>query len=431
MMKKKLRCAAGIVAAAAVTLSLAACSSGGTAGASEVPSGVTLTMWHTTADSDALLNLYKAYEEHSGNTIELVDIPSDSFPATVQTKWSTGDRPDILEFYGAREDLRPLNPSQNLVDLSDLDFVDALGDMAGLSGSIDAVTYGATLGPVTSFGLFYNKAVLADAGLSTPESYADLADVCSALGGTGVTPIFEAAGSGFPPMILSVFNYMAEHNGDLEYADRIVAGDAKINDPKGPFVAGLEAYVDMRDNGCFNSDAITATFESGLASVFGGQAAFIALPSDMAGMLIGMNDGDAALVSETVGFISVSATGAVGNISPSPSGTYYVPKNKDAAKQAAAIDFVNFVTGDGYQAYVDEAMIVPVLTTATAPELPGIMQDVAASMDGATLTVNAAIPGFGAIVAETNKLLAGQQSPQDTADQLQLAFEQAKVAAGL
>ncbi|MDL5351226.1 hypothetical protein [Microbacterium sp. zg-YB36] len=71
MTKKKLRCAPGIVAAAAVTLSLAACSSGGTAGASEVPTGVTLTMWHITADSDALLNLYKAYEEHSGNTIEL------------------------------------------------------------------------------------------------------------------------------------------------------------------------------------------------------------------------------------------------------------------------------------------------------------------------------------------------------------------------
>lgn len=52
------------------------------------PTGVTLTLlhntlWHNTADPTALLDLYKAYEKKSGNTIELVDIPADSFPSTV------------------------------------------------------------------------------------------------------------------------------------------------------------------------------------------------------------------------------------------------------------------------------------------------------------------------------------------------------------
>lgn len=424
----------GLAAALAASVALAACSGSGTTSPrtdGEAPTGVTLTMWHTTADSPAILDLYAAWEEQSGNTIELIDIPADTFPATVQTQWATGDRPDLLEFYGAREDLRSLNPAQNLVDLSDLEFVDHLGDLAGLSGSLDGTTYGVTLGPVTVFGLFYNKAVLEGSGLAIPESYDDLAGLCTALDGTGVTPIFEAGGSGFPPMILSVFLYMAEFNEGLEYADAVLTGDERLDDPDGPFVEGLTAYAELRDSGCFNGDATTATFEAGLQSVFDGSAALIALPSDMAGLLIGSHDGDAALVSDTVGFAPLSATAAVGNFSPSPSGTFYVPKTGDEEKQRAAIDFIEFVSGKGYQAYVDQAGIIPTLTTATTPELPGIMRDIEAAMQGATLTINAAIPGFGAIVPETGKLLARQQTPLQTAEQLQLAFEQARAAAGI
>ena len=53
------------------------------------PKGVTLTLWHKTADWQALLDLYKACGKKSGNTIKQVDIPADSFPSTVQTSTTT------------------------------------------------------------------------------------------------------------------------------------------------------------------------------------------------------------------------------------------------------------------------------------------------------------------------------------------------------
>src|SRR5947209_516668 len=73
---------------ASTSLLLAACSSG--AGSSDkadtsgtAPTGVTLTMWHNSGDSKALLDLYKAYEKASGNTIDLVGMPSDTYPNAV------------------------------------------------------------------------------------------------------------------------------------------------------------------------------------------------------------------------------------------------------------------------------------------------------------------------------------------------------------
>ncbi len=432
-MNKQLTRGAAFAAVASLGLALTACAGGGTTAADpsgEAPTGVTLTMWHDTADSDALLNLYKAWEAKSGNTIELVDIPPDVFPQTVQQKWATGERPDILEWHGNPQDLLSLNPSENLLDLSNLDFASKLGDLKNLSASADGVTYGVTLGPLSVFGLFYNKSVVEKTGIKLPQSYADLAAACTTLNSAGVTPIYMAGGSGFPPAMLAGFNYMAEYNTDATYSQDVASGDVKVTDPSGPFMAGLNEFTTLRDDGCFNSDATTATFENGLKAVLDGTAAFTALPSDMQSLLVADANGDAGAVDSAVGFTAVSATKAVGNFSPSPSGTYYVPKNADDTKQRAAIDFINFVSGEGYQSYVDEAGIIPTLDGATTPKLSALQQDIQNVLKTSTLTFQSAIPGFGPFGGETDKLLAGQSSPQDVADTMQQYVDQARAALG-
>jgi len=144
--------AAAVGLAAAVTL--AACSSGGNSSPSAsdnpltgtAPKGVTLTLWHNAADPPALTDLYKAYEKASGNTISLVDIPPGTFPTTVQSKWATGARPDILEWHGNLTDFLALNGTQNMVDLTSLPFVKKEGSLAQLSGSDNGKTYAATIG---------------------------------------------------------------------------------------------------------------------------------------------------------------------------------------------------------------------------------------------------------------------------------------------
>ncbi|MBR7836482.1 extracellular solute-binding protein [Actinospica durhamensis] len=395
--------------------------------------GVTLTLWHNTADPQALLDLYKAYEKESGNTLQFVDIPASTFPTTVQTKWATGARPDILEWHGNRTDLLALNGSQTMVDLSSMSFVAKEGQLATLSGSLDGKTYAATIGMPTVFGLFYNKSVLAAAGLSVPQTYADLAHDCTVLKAKepGVIPLYEAGGSGWPQQVLSSFDYVAQYNKGNTYAASILSGEAKLNDPNGPLVKGLEAYAALKSAGCFNSDSATGTWETSLKDVLAGKAAMVANGSDSVPMLDADAGGNDASVDAAVGFTGVSATSAVAGYAPSPLGTYYVPKTGDTTKERAAIQFIEYVTGAGYGAYIDEAATIPTLSGTATPKMQGLMQQIdAAYRDGATLTWNSQVPGSGNFGPESAKLLAGQEDAQAVADKVQDYYLQASAAAG-
>jgi raffinose/stachyose/melibiose transport system substrate-binding protein len=430
----KRRVTLAAAAVASVSILLTACSGSPDAGggatadlSNPAPKGVTITLWHTSGDSPALLNLYKAYEKASGNKIDLVTLPNDTYPQTVQTKWSTGDRPDVLEYNPSSQDMAQLNVTQNMVDLSSMGFVKAEGNLAKTSGSVNGKTYGAILGPNSTFGVFYNKKVLEDAGITTPPtSFSDLADACTAIKAGGVTPIYQAGGSQFPAMMLPAFTYMTDYNANDAYGQAVKNGKTKVNDPKGPFVAALDAYAKLGSSGCYNHDATTATWQQGVKAVVDGTAAMIVLPSDFIPNFYG--DGAKSTIDSTIGLGALSAKKGIASYSPSEG--FFVPKTGDATKQRAAEDFINWITTKGYQSYVDEAQIVPTLSTATAPKLNGLSSDVQKMLESsdATLSVNASIPGFGNFGTIAVKVLAGQATPQQGADQFQTFIDQARAA---
>jgi raffinose/stachyose/melibiose transport system substrate-binding protein len=436
---RRIRRTAAVAVALAAAVAVAACSSGGSSSLSAsdnpltgaAPKGVMLTLWHNAADPSALTDLYKAYEKASGNTISLVDIPPGTFPTTVQSKWATGARPDILEWHGNLTDFLALNGTQNMVDLTSLPFVKKEGSLAQLSGSDNGKTYAATIGFPGVSGIFYNKQVFAKAGLTPPPSYADLASDCTILKAKlpGVSPIFQAGGSGFPPQILSSWNYLAQYNKNGAYAQSIVSKKATLNDPSGPFVQGLNAYQSLKNSGCFNKDATTATWEQSMKGLLAGTTAMVPQVSDSVALLNGDANGNTAKVDSMVGFVGVSATSPVADFQPTPLGTYYVPKTGNTAKERAAVQFIKFITGAGYANYVKEAGTIPTLTGVKTPTLQGLWQDIYnAYKNGATLTFTSRIPGIGDIPAD--ELLAGQVTPRGGADKLQTEYLQAAAASG-
>jgi raffinose/stachyose/melibiose transport system substrate-binding protein len=144
--------------------------------------------------------------------------------------------------------------------------------------------------------------------------------------------------------------------------------------------------------------------------------------------------GDASKVADTVGFVPVSATKAVGNTSPNPVGTYYVPKTKNTKTEEAAVGFIKYVTSkSAYQKYVDDSGSIPTLSSATTPTLAGLWADVDKADKKATpgLTLNSSIPGFGNQFGnESDKLAAGQETPQQVATKMQAFVDQALQAEG-
>ena len=422
-----------VVAVAASTLLLVAgCSAPtsadtGTPTGTGAPTGVTLTLWHSTTDSQAVLDLYSAYEQASGNTLDLVDIPSDQFTTAVQTKWATGDRPDILEYQPTSQDMAQLNMSQNMIDLSDRPFVAAAGDLVKSAGSLDGKVYGAVLGPLQTNGLFYNKAALAKANLQAPTNYDQLMTDCSALTGAGVTPLFIGGGSEFPVMMVNGFTYMADYNANDAYGLAVKGGTTKVNDPGSPITAGLQWLVDAGAKGCFNSDDSTATFQDAVAAVIAGTAAMTVLPSDFIQQFY-----DGGGTDDTIGFSTISAHKGITNFGATVMGSYFLPSTGKATQEAAAKGFIDWVTSDGYQTYVNAGKFAPTLSTATAPQTTGLYANMNTMLadPNKTLGFNSSIPGFGNFGAISVNVLVGQATPQQGADQFQTFIDQARLAQG-
>ena len=410
-----------------LVLSLAACGQGG---GSDEPT--TLTIWHNSADTPALTDLYHRFEAESGITVDLVDIPSDAFEATTTTKWATGDRPDILEYHPTRSALLPLNPAQNMQDLTGMDFIAKSGTLYDAMGSVDGKVYAAITGFPSIFGIYYNKQVFADRGLTPPRSFADLDNACSALAGSGVAPMFESGGSAWPTQILPLL-YVADANKGDTYGTALASNKKPLTEPGAPFIKGLTAYTALRDKGCFNADATSATFENALAAVFSGSAAMTALHSDAYVALLAAAGGDAAALDKAVGFVPVSATAPVAAYASGPLGTYYAPKTGNEAREKAARDFIEFATGVGYQALVNAGPSFPVIDGADTPSgFSALQLSFKDAYDqGATVAVNSNVAGFGGFATETNKLLAGQTTPAEVAESMQGQVEQASQAAGL
>jgi raffinose/stachyose/melibiose transport system substrate-binding protein len=440
---RRIRRAAAVAAAFVAAVTVAACSSsssGGSTGASsaslltaKAPRGVTLTLWHNTADPAALMDLYKAYEKWSGNTIDLVNIPASDYPTVVQTKWATGARPDILEWHGNLTDVLGLDIEKNAIPLTSLPFVKEEGALAKVSGSVAGQTYAATISFPSVFGLFYNKADFAKAGLAPPQNYADLASDCAVLKAKepGAVPIYEAGGDQWPTQVLSDWDYLAQYNEGGAFDTSITDNSAKFTDPNGPFIAGLKAYDSLKSAGCFNKDATTATWDDSMQALLNGSAAMVGNSSDSVSLLDSDANGDTAKVDATVGFVGVSATKPVASYAPSPLGTFYVPKTSDTKTEIAAIQFIKFITGAGYATYVQEAGAIPTLAGTPAPKLQGLMQQIQQAYDaGATLTVNSAIPGYTSFGALSQGLLASQDTPAQVATKMQAYYLEADEASG-
>lgn len=394
---------------------------------------ITITLWHNSADPPALLDMYERFEEETGHTIELVSIPSDGFEQTTQTKWATGERPDVLEYHATVSNLLSLNPAENLLELTDEEFVGRSGTLYDSAGAIDGTVYAAITGFPQVFGLYYNRQVFADAGLEPPASFADLADVCAGLLESGdVTPIFEAGGSIWPVQILPLL-YVSDANDGNAYGTAIRTHEQELADDGSPFVAGLTAYEQLQDDGCFNDDITTATFENSLQALVDGEAAMVAQHSDMVPALLAAAGDDPVALDAAVGFVGISAESATATYAPGPIGTFYVPRTGDEDKEAAALEFIRFMTGPAYDDYIQAAGVFPVLDGVEPPAgVSQLLLDVKAAYDDSSaLAFNSDIPGMGGLAQLMSELIVGQRDATGVAEALQGQVAQAAEAAGL
>lgn len=420
-----------LIAIAATTAiaagALAACSTDAGDGS------VTLTVWHNSQDPQAVLDTYAAYEKATGNKLELVSISSDGFEDATLTKWATGDRPDILEFHATQSFIALLNPTENLQDLSDEPFVARSGDIYDIGGrGSDGKVYAAITNFPEVWGLYYNKDVLAKYGLEPAGTYAELLEQCSVLSAAGVPTLAESGASVWPPIAMTAL--LAAEGSTTEWVQKVLDRKAALDDADSPWLEALTQYKDLIDAGCLNSDVTSATFENSVNAVYNGEAAYQALHSNIAPVYLDAAGGDAELLGQKVGFTAFGNTEKAAMLNPGPIGSYLLPKTGDSAREAAAREFLEFVTGEHYQAYIDESGTFPIIDGANDPaETTPLMLDIKAAYDGPSAALGAArLPsGLGGIFPLLSELIVGQKTPKEVATALQQQVADAATAQGL
>lgn len=419
----KMQCATAVAAVVGLAL--------GTSGAAQAE-GLKLTVWHNTQDTPAVLGLYKAYEEHSGNTIELVDIPADDFQATTLTKWASGDRPDILEYFPNLANLDRLNPSQNLIDLSDEDFVgrSAIYDLGGRAS--DGKVYAAITTFPETWGLYYNKQVLADHGLEPATTFEEVLAQCAVLSKAGITTLHQAGGSSWP--VYATPLVYASGVTEPGWVDDVIAQKARFDDLDSPWVLAMQAWIDMKDAGCYNGDMTTATFEQSTNAVYAGEAAYQMIHSNIAAVYLDAAGGDADALDAAVGFVGVGATEPKTVMNAGPIGSFMAPKTGDDVQEAAALDFIRFVTGEGYPDYIQASGTFPIQDGVPAPDASQLLKDIKAAYDKGprVILINQNVPGGdGNGLQVVSELSVGQLTPVEAGGQLQQGVAAAAQALGL
>jgi raffinose/stachyose/melibiose transport system substrate-binding protein len=440
--------ALGLVAA----LVLQACGAGAasTAPASETPStapssasvepsvqpttpdltGVKLTLWTALTTTDAQKKSFTRFNDETGAALEPVYIP-DPFEDTVLTKWAAGDRPDILSLAPGPGYVSRLNPEKNLVDLSGEAFVGkTLAGMMDVLGKWKGKNYAVVTNSPSVEGLWYNKKVFDRLGLEPPHTFAEFMTVCEQVKAKdpSISTIFSGGGDVWPLHTFEGLLWSDDIKAGL--ADKINAGQAKFTDAE--VVGHIQQLKDAIDKGCFNKNLSTATFADEQQALLDGKTAMVAQGPWFIDALVGTVG--VATVNDTVGFSAFSDKTPTVAWLAVQIGTYFVTKNTDPEKEAAALEFIRWVSGDGYGQYLIDAKDMPVYPGFTAPaDVPQPILDAneALQTSGALHNSTALQASYGSFVTFLSEMIAGTKTPQQVAESLQAEFSKSAKAMGM
>lgn len=191
--------------------------------------GETLTFWAQDPDLDRLyLNrAIKRYEEKTGNTLQLTQIPHNEFEQVTTEAFSgDGEKPDILLSYGGIN-LEPFHPDENFYDFTRAQWVDDLTGTSINQTIYNGKVFGLPHWEASISGTLYNKEIFQKLDLQIPQNQEEFLEVCAVLLENGITPMY------LPYKEISMLLYQfpldsivqdteileALNNGQIGYAD--------------------------------------------------------------------------------------------------------------------------------------------------------------------------------------------------------------------
>lgn len=315
------------------------------------PAGpVTLTVVTTWGGDDGNRATYEkyieAYQTESGNTIDDQSGTADeTFKAKVMTDFSTGAEPDVL-FYFNGNDMDPVVNEGKVVDIATIrgtypDYASNMDDARIPASPADGKAYAV---PMYGYweGMFANKAVLEKAGVAVPGndySWDAFLEDCQKIKDAGLVPV-PVSLSGEPHYW---FEYCVLNNNKVN--EHVVLPAAKDDAAYKAWVGGLNDIKTMYEKGYLPENALTLGAGDVAPMVGNGEGAFMI---DGSWKLGWFTDNAANIDDIALCYPPAKGDRKTTDIIAGLSSGWYITKKAwdDPAKQAAAVDFVSYMTSD-------------------------------------------------------------------------------------
>jgi len=362
-MKKKLLTGATV----ALALTLAACSGGtpspGASTAATAGSNVTITFMSNIvgAQADALQTVVNAFTAQTGIKVDY-SAPGADYETLMTTKMASNDMPDVFTTHG----WSVIRYSPFLAPVNDQPF------FSKIDPQIKSVTTDANgkvyVLPVDEdiAGLVYNVDVLNQAGVD-PASLTTWAAFTDALGkikASGVTPLHVGGKDTWPIGQFGDWiapSYYITNDSDNQ-RDALTGGTFDADRWKS--VASLmSSWV---ADGYFNTDALTADYNSDAASIANGQSAFGFYGNSF------IVDAQKVNPSANLGMMPIPAATDSDTPTLIAGEKLAVGVWKDSPNQAAAFQFLNFLAQDDNIKTLAQAGGNPAGLTGVTPDLGNI-----------------------------------------------------------
>ncbi|WP_287931642.1 sugar ABC transporter substrate-binding protein [Arthrobacter sp.] len=361
----KIRTFAAAAAIAALAITATGCS-GGTSGGSSASAGggKTLTYWAsnqgTSLDNDkqVLTPELQKFQDQTGIKVNLEVIGWNDLQTRIQTAVTSGQAPDVLNigntWAASLQSTGAFMPfdSAAFSAIGGKDkFVKTAMDTGGVPGQdpTSVPLYG------LAYGLYYNKAMFKDAGLTPPTTWEEMVADAKKLTKGSVHGMTLAAGSYTENSHFAFIN--AAQNG-AEFFD----SSGKPTFTSDGVVDGIARYLDL-----MQTDKVV---DPGNAQYDNGTQAINDFANGKAAMVLSQNNANSSIASQGMkadqfGVVAFPAPQGGKDIATMVAGInmsiFKNTKNKDAALQ-----FVKFMTSEATQATLDKSFAaLPVLAGVT------------------------------------------------------------------
>lgn len=411
----------------------AAASEGPATGGGEWPeatadlSGITLTIWAAQNSNTVPDAVIAGFTKATGAEVEVVTIP-DPYEQGVQTKVATGDMPDLAFWQPTASMLAALNAPTNLQPLDGAPWIDELTpELQDITGILDDTRYAALITSPAVEGVYYNKEVFEANGITgLPTDWASFIETARTLDAAGQTPFFEMGGDRWATQWW-VQVQLADAATDGLW-DRVNANEESFTDET--ILGAIQSYKDLIDEGLFNEDIATATFEDQGDALLSGDAAMVVQVNSFFGQLQAKAEPDE--LNEKIGFFPISPSGNVGTFIPDQSNALVAFKTGDADREAAARQLLSYWMGEGYEDFIADRDTVSLKADVASPEtVPQALLDVHASLSdsvGSMQALAVANPDLYIFLAD---MIQGTTTPEAVAQQTQDQFAQLAQAQGI